>query len=241
MEQLHRETKYPVKTLDEKLIWIIRDVARQAILKEGTPMLTLPSDRWKLISSLLAGPIFSEIYLPIPPVLNVMHCLKALEDERSMDIENSASSVFTPRPKLDLKRKRATCTSSTTASTIEEVVDAASSKKPRLNIFDIIRSKFQKPTSYSSISSVSSFITTEKGGTSLMCTLETPMPGFLIQLRCWRTAAIEGISDIEKLKHAYASIHLYTDKSPIHSILEDLMVAATDKVMSKGGRFFEKK
>jgi hypothetical protein len=50
------------------------------------------------------------------------------------------------------------------------------------------------------------------------------------------------VPDLEKLKHTYASIHLYTDEaSEAHKIVEQLMVSATDEVMSKGGRFFDKK
>jgi hypothetical protein len=70
--------------------------------------------------------------------------------------------------------------------------------------------------------------------------VETPKPEYLTQLRCWKTAQIEGISDIQKLKHAYASLHLFTDDSPIHGCVEQMMDVAALEVMGKGGHHYIK-
>jgi hypothetical protein len=81
------------------------------------------------------------------------------------------------------------------------------------------------------------------GESSQVCTVETEEQEYLIQLRCWKTAQLEGrLSDMEKtLKHSYASIHLFTDEnSALHSLIYQMIDAASTEVMDRGGHHYVK-
>jgi hypothetical protein len=97
------------------------------------------------------------------------------------------------------------------------MVNAGAASSKVSSIFDTLKSKFSAPNTSSGTSLVNSYTTERMGNKSQVCTVETPKPEYLIQLRSWKTTQMEGVSNIQKLKHAYASIHLSTDdSSPIH-------------------------
>jgi hypothetical protein len=61
-------------------------------------------------------------------------------------------------------------------------------------------------------------------------------------MRCWHTVQLQGVPDIEKLKHVYATAHFYTnDSSQVHAAVEDLMLSMAQETMAKGGHTYVKK
>jgi hypothetical protein len=131
----------------------------------------------------------------ILPVLNVMQSLKAYNDQRKEEDENCELSGFTQ--KETLVKKQATSTLSTTACSTGECADVASSVKRARNIFDVIKSKFQKENSTSVISSVNSLPAGKE--VHRLCA-----PWIvLIQLRCWRTPTLWAGHDnrLKRIRH----------------------------------------
>jgi hypothetical protein len=101
---------------------------------------------------------------------------------------------------------------------------------------------FEGMTSQSKICSVNSYISVKEGNTSRVVTLEEPDPGYLIQVRCWRTPNIQDVPDIEKLKHAYATAHFFCgENSAIHHQLEEVLFQMAEETMAKGGHTYVNK
>jgi hypothetical protein len=103
-------------------------------------------------------------------------------------------------------------------------------------MFLALKEKFQQGDSQSMTSSVNPFITLQRGHWLALCAVKAPKSEYLIQLRCWKTSLIEGVSDLEKVKRAYSSVELYTNEtSNLHSLVDKMAVETAEEVMSKGG------
>jgi hypothetical protein len=201
-------------------------IFRRALQTKNSFQVLQPKDRYEicLASSRMLGS--SEMSFHMGAVRNVIECFNRLVGlstlglgglESSPPMQRAHTSASTPPQEKRRKTKSDISISSTTAHTTAVPAGVRSCKTSPKSIYDAIRLKYQKKSLTSGTSSVNSYITVRMGDSSQVCTLETEKSEFLIQLRCWKTSQLEGLSDLQKLKHAYASIHLYTDAtSDIH-------------------------
>lgn len=136
-------------------------------------------------------------------------------------------------------RKRARCDPTSTLCTIarstEDNVDAASSPESRL--FNMLSTEHKQSTSASGTMNVSSCISVRKGATCVASFLETPPKPYQVQVRCYRTEDIEGLSQLEKFKKAYISLTVHVNsRSSVHSNIERLTADLLKEHESQGAR-----
>lgn len=169
-------------------------------------------------------------------ISNIKEYLKSLK--KLWDEENAMELSYMQTTQK--KKEGATSTSCTTAKNTEDPVAAASSETCR-TLFDTLKAAFGPGTSQQQTSSVSSYISARMNTQTQIFSLKGEEEPYQMILRCWKTSDLRHVKPQEKHLHTYASMNVhFGEDSPLHPMINQLVLKGAQGLVEKGGSFWEK-
>jgi hypothetical protein len=128
-----------------------------------------------------------------------------------------------------------TSTSFTTAKNTEVAVAVPSSETCR-SLYDTLKATFGPETSF-----VNSYISARMNNQTQIFSLKGEEEPYQMVLRCWKTPDLKNVQPQEKHLHTYASMNVhFSEDSPLHPLINQLVLKGAQDLVGKGGSFWEK-